>query len=468
MVFGVKKFHKYLYGRDFLITTDHKPLLGLFKEDKPTPVLASSRIQRWSLTLAAYRYQLLYKRGAANVNADGFSRLLLPMQPEHTPEPADFVFVMDHMESTPVNSDRPKLWTGRDPCLSTVREWVANGWPQQCDDPDIKPYFNRKDEISLHHGCLMWGARVIVPPPGRIDLLNELHDTHPGIVRMKALARSYVWWPGLDKELETLCKQCTHCQSQRKMPPKSPLHPWEYPKQPWSRLHIDFAGPKYGYMFLVVVDACTKWLEVIPMKTATSATTIEQLRAIFAVHGLPQIIVSDNGSVFTSQEFAGFTKYNGIKHVKVAPFHPASNGLAERAVQTFKSAMDKMTQDNSSIETKVSRFLLKYRLTPHSTTGQSPSEMLMQRKIRSRLDLPRPDLEHKVHLKQQEQKHNHDKRAKERNFQAGDLVYARNYARGKTWLPGQVMAKQGPLSYTVKMQDGRVRRRHTDQIILRY
>ena len=200
------------------------------------------------------------------------------------------------------------------------------------------------------------------------------------------------------------------------------------------------------------------------MKTATSATTIEQLRAIFAVHGLPQIIVSDNGSVFTSQEFAGFTKYNGIKHVKVAPFHPASKGLAERAVQTFKSVMDKMTQDNSSVETKVSRFLFKYRLTPHSTTGQSPSEMLMQRKICSRLDLPRPDLEHKVHLKQ----HNHDKRAKERNFQAGDLVYARNYARGKTWLPGQVIAKQGPLSYTVKMQDGRVWRRHTDQIILRY
>ena len=122
---------------------------------------------------------------------------------------------MDHMESTPVNADRIKLWTGRDPCLSTVREWVANGWPQQCDDPDIKPYFNRKDEISLHHGCLMWGARVIVPPQGRIDL-NELHDTHPGIVRMKALACSYVWWPGLDKELETLCKQCMHCQSQRK------------------------------------------------------------------------------------------------------------------------------------------------------------------------------------------------------------------------------------------------------------
>ena len=92
----------------------------------------------------------------------------------------------------------------------------------------------------------------------------------------------------------------------------------------------------------------------------------------------------------------------------------------------------------------------------------------MQRKIRSRLDLPRPDLEHKVHLKQQEQKYNHDKRAKERNSQAGDLVYARNYARGKTWLPGQVMVKQGPLSYTVKMQDGRVWRRHTDQMILRY
>lgn len=379
VVFGVKKFHYYLYGRDFSITTDHKPLLGLFKENKATPALASSRIQRWSLTLAAYRYQLLYKSGPANANADGFSRLPLPVKPETTPEPADFVFVMDHMEGTPVNADKIKLWIGRDPCLAWVRDFVANGWPQVCNDPELKPFFTRKDELSLHHGCLMWGARVVIPPQGRKLLLDELHDTHPGMVKMKALARSYLWWPGIDHDLETLCKECTNCQSLRKAPPKAPLHPWEYPTRPWSRLHIDYAGPKLGHMFLVVVDARTKWLEVILMKTATSATTIEKLRAMFAVHGLPDTIVSDNGSVFTSTEFAEFTKFNGIRHVKVAPFHPSSNGLAERAVQTFKASLDKMT-DTASIDTKVSRFLFQYRITPHSTTGQAPAEMLMQRK----------------------------------------------------------------------------------------
>jgi hypothetical protein len=466
MVFGVKKFHTYLYGRDFVITTDHKPLLGLFGENRPIPAMASSRIQRWALTLAAYRYQLVYRRGVANSNADGFSRLPLPDKPTSTPAPADYVFVMDHLESTPVNSDKIRVWTGRDPMLSQVRESVLTGWPAECPDPNMKPYVVRKDELSVHDGCIMWGARVVVPPQGRKYLLEELHDSHSGIVRMKALARSYIWWPGMDSDLETMCKNCSSCQLHRKVPPKAPMHPWEWPSRPWTRLHIDFAGPKYGHMFLVVVDAHTKWLDVIPMKTATLATTIEKLRVIFATHGLPQTVVSDNGSVFTSVEFADFMKMNGIKHVKVAPFHPASNGLAERAVQSFKYSIDKMT-DNASIETKVSRFLLSYRITPHTTTGQSPAEMLMKRQIRSRLDLARPDLEHRVQNKQQDQKSNHDKRTKLREFQTGATVYARNFARGPKWLPGTVVAELGPLSYRIELVDGRVWRRHVDHIMQR-
>ena len=123
---------------------------------------------------------------------------------------------------------------------------------------------------------------------------------------------------------------------------------------------------------------------------------------MFAIHGLPDTIVSDNASIFTSEDFTNFTKCNGIKHMKAAPFHPASNGLAERAVQTFKDCLDKMSDDNASLETKISRFLFRYRITPHTTTGQSSAEMLMGGKLYSRLDLVRPDLECKVHNKQQE------------------------------------------------------------------
>lgn len=465
VIFGVKKFHQYIYGRDITICTDHKPLLGLFGESRAIPALASSRIQRWSLTLAAYRYKLVYKPGAANANADGFSRLPLPERPESTPDPADYVLIMNHMESTSVNPDKIRQWTQRDPVMSQVYECVLNGWPHECPDKDLTPYFTRKDELSAHDGCIMWGSRVIVPPQGRSFIIEELHDTHPGISRMKSLARSYVWWPKIDRDLETKVKQCSSCQSTQKAPPAAPLHPWEFPSRPWSRLHIDYAGPFMGgYMFLVVVDAHSKWMEVFPMRTATSQATIEKLRCAFATHGLPDIIVSDNGTCFTSAEFAEFVQCNGIKHVRSAPFHPASNGLAERAVQTFKESMKKMT-DNSSIETKVSRFLFHYRITPHTTTGQSPAQMLMNRQPKNRLALARPSIEKRVQSKQEEQKRGHDKRTKQRTFNVGDAVYARNFARGSKWLPGQIVAKRGPLSYTIKLNDGRMWNRHVDHVV---
>ena len=119
---GVKKFHQYIYGTDITVCTDHKPLLGLFGESRAIPALASSRIQRWLLTLAAYRYKLVYKPGAANANADGFSRL--PERPESTTDPAEYVLIMNHMESTSVNPDKIRQWTQRDPVTSQVYECV--------------------------------------------------------------------------------------------------------------------------------------------------------------------------------------------------------------------------------------------------------------------------------------------------------------------------------------------------------
>lgn len=284
---------------------------------------------------------------------------------------------------------------------------------------------------------------------------------------MKSLARSYVWWPKLDSDLEHKVKQCNNCQTRQKLPPVAPLHPWEWPNKPWSRLHIDYAGPFMGQMFLIIVDAHSKWMDVYPVHAATTKATIEKLRCAFATHGLPDIIVSDNGTCFTSMEFADFVKVNGIKHVRTAPFHPSSNGLAERAVQTFKDSMKKMT-DNASVETKVSRFLMRYRITPHTTTGQSPAQLLMNRQPQSRLALTRPNIERRIQTKQANQKRDHDQRTKQRTFNVGDLVFARNFARGSQWLPGVIKGKHGPLSYEIELSDGRIWRRHVDHVRSRH
>ena len=142
----------------------------------------------------------------------------------------------------------------------------------------------------------------------------------------------------MDNDLEKKVRKCLNCRSTRCRPPPAPLNPWEQPEHPWSWLHADYRGPCLGKMILIIVDAFSKWLQVIPVSSATSLSTIEQFRSLFSVHGLSKVLVTDNGTAFTSSEFAEFMKRNGIQHVKSAPYHPASNGLAKRDVQIFKES----------------------------------------------------------------------------------------------------------------------------------
>ena len=120
---------------------------------------------------------------------------------------------MEHLDATPVTAAQIKNWTDRDPTLSKVRQLVQSGWPQSepTDDPEIKPYYRRRYELSTEGGCVLWGCRVVVPIQGRKSTLEMLHEAHPGIVKMKALARGYVWWPGMDGEIEACVKECTTC-----------------------------------------------------------------------------------------------------------------------------------------------------------------------------------------------------------------------------------------------------------------
>ena len=161
---------------------------------------------------------------------------------------------------------------------------------------------------------------------------------------------------------------------------------------------------------------------------------------IFARFGLPEVMVTDNRTCFTSSEFQEFAQCNSIRHVRIAPYHPSSNGLAERAVQTFKLGLRK--QLTGTLQTKLSRFLFHYRLTPNATTGVAPAELLLTRRPRSHLDCVFPQLKNRVQQQQQRQKAQHDQHTKPRYFAQGNLVFICNFHRGTTkttWLPGTVI-----------------------------
>ena len=182
-----------------------------------------------------------------------------------------------------------------------------------------------------------------------------------------------------------------------------PLHPWEWPSKSWQRVHVDYSGPFQGTMFLIIMDAHMQWLEVISTQSTTSAKTIDILRSVITRNGLPEILVSDSGLQFTSEEFDQFTKTNGIKHLKSAPDHPATNGLADRFVQTFKQSLRAKKWEASSVERKLASLLMGYIKAPHATTNETPAKLFYGKNLRTRLDALKPDLRRDMAAKQMSQ-----------------------------------------------------------------
>ena len=384
IIYGVKKFHQFLYGRKFTLVTDHQPLVALLGPKAAIPTLAAAHMQRGALVLSAYDYQIEYRRSEKHSNCDAYSRL--PHEDSKIGRESEVYSVSAIDKDFPITAKDIGKATLLDPVLSKALELVKTGWPEECNQEDLKPYYTRRHELSCEQNCILWGSRVIIPQVFREKMLKELHWEHPGTCAMKAIARTCAWWPQMDEEIEREIKLCTVCQNVSSSPPSAPLIPWKWATRPLQRIHIDFCQKGSDY-FLVVVDSHSKWIEVQHMTTITAGNTINELRLIFAQHGLPEEVVSDNGPQLVSTEFAEFMNKNGIKHTLVPPYHLQSNGAAERSVRVVKEALVKQVLEGNkgrSMKHRLADFLLRYRTIPHSTTGAAPAELLMRRRLRTR------------------------------------------------------------------------------------
>ena len=459
--FGIRRFSQYLYGKHFYLVTDNRALSHILNPQRELPALSAARMQRYALQLAAFSYEVELRKSENMGLADVLSRLPQVEAGGDSVEEAD-VFLVRHWEDEgPIlSAQEVETLTRRDSTLGRVLTYVRSGWPSVVE-PEFKAFKQRQNELSTDGDCLMWGGRVVVPPKMRHRVLQELHAGHLGAGKMKQLARRYVWWPGLDAELESLARDCGSCVEKRAAPPKASLHPWEPTQGPWERVHIDFAGPFQGSMFLVAHDSYSKWLEVIPMKTVSAERTVDELRSLFSRLGLPKQVVSDNGPQFTSREMSEFMAMNGVRHIRVAPYHPSSNGAAEKAVQTVKNSLKASIQDGQSLVTRLARFLMSYRNAPQVATGRSPAELLYGRTLRTRLDLLRPD---RVQRAADCQTRMAETAGGElRGFGIGEHVWARSFS-GPKWRRGRIAAKTGPVSYEVDVGNA-CWSRHADQLL---
>ena len=324
---SVKRLHKYLFGRQFHIVTDHKALQYIRIFFLSTS--STAMVQRWALALSTYNYTIQHNSGKNIPQADFLSRFAAcetsDKSSSYLVQPLPFLRSDLIMETKKFYSD--------------IVSAVEKGWSVYTKKKHPQIY-SQREELSLSpDGVLSMGDRVIVPSTLRRLVLQDLHSGHFGMDKMKSLSRLYCWWPGINNDIATFVKNCDKCAHKDFHRPAN-LKPWPIPYEVWQRVHMDYCGPFLGkYYTLVLVDSYSKWPEVFLTDHATPAFTIRALRKCFSREGVPQCIVSDNGTPFTAEETRKWLQ-SVVCRIFSPPRHPQSNGAAENMVKTIKTAIE--------------------------------------------------------------------------------------------------------------------------------
>lgn len=453
VLFGVEKFRKFLLGCRFIIRNDHMPLKKLFAHNKNISTTCSARLQRWALRLSQYSYEFQYSKGTDNVNSDCLSRLPLPDIRSQC-EPYEIIFNVNSLEESIVTCENVEIHTNQDPNLVTLKKYIKFGFPSNCNNPELRKFKSSISQMSMMKGCILFKDRVFIPESLRPLVLSAFHSNHPGICAMKTMARALIWYPGLDKDITNLVENCKICQANRSRPAQNNNIQWPTPPRPWSRLHIDHFFYE-NKTCLIAVDALSKYIEVEIVPNVSVAETIDALRLIFSRNGLCDVVVSDNASCFTADEFKKFLQNNGITHITPPPYSPASNGQAERGVRVIKDLLKKNTS-GGSLKTRLAQALIFYRSVPHSITQIAPSVALNGRKFITAKDKINPQYCHVpksefTNLKQ---------------FVPGDSVLALNLRGGPKWYTGTIVQKLGVNVFQVHIKDlDVVWKRHANQLL---
>ncbi|XP_065213313.1 uncharacterized protein K02A2.6-like [Planococcus citri] len=468
LVYAVERLKYYLIGHKFELITDHKPLEVIFgPKSKPC-----ARIERWVLRLQAFDYVVKYAPGKNNI-ADPLSRLLQVEPPASSVNQMyekNLIGFVEHLVPRAVTLRDIREATKKDPELSSI-----------CDDLlfnrelKVKPYSAIATELCVVSGVLLRGNRIVVPSDIREQILSNAHEGHPGISKTKERLRTKVWWPGIDAMAEKYVRSCDSCQKVDKSITIEQMARRKLPDGPWQDLAIDFKSlPASKQHLCVVVDYFSRYVEAIIMNEISAESTVEFLTDIFARHGVPYSITSDNGAQFTSAVFKNFCLSYGIVSYTSPPYWPQANGEIERQNRSLSKVLKVAQLKNESVKRALVDYLLMYRSTPHSVTGKSPAELLFGRKMRDKL----PTLKERVeeiavrdadaYSKGKSLLSTNANRVSEKNLAVGDEVlierpFTRNKGESKfAEETGTVIAVHGP-EVIVRTPHGD-RRKHKNQV----
>ncbi|UYV63198.1 K02A2.6-like [Cordylochernes scorpioides] len=274
-----------------------------------------------------------------------------------------------------------------DTTLKAVVNYLEQGWPDKKKmSQALLSYWHVKDELGVQNGLLMRSCRLVIPASMKLEILDKLHAGHFGITKTRLRARETVWWPGISKEIAETVRKCSVC-IQEAVSKHEPLIPTNFPTRPWQKIGMDLFKFENKW-YLVVIDYYSRFPEMIQLDRLTANVVVRSCKSIFSRHGIPETVVSDNGTQFgAAREFANSARQYGFTHVTSSPRFPQSNGMAEAGVKIAKLILKK-NQDPSL-------GLLEYRSTLLEN-GYSPAELLMGRKLRTTLPIAPENLNPKL------------------------------------------------------------------------
>ena len=377
VLYRLQKMHTYIYGRHVTVETDHKPLLGVFAKSSQ-----SIRLERIAMRAQDYDVSLIYEPGTGNI-ADGLSRLPV------TSAGTEVKFVEDHVnfvkkDSTLLSIEEIQEAGKKDAELQKVVIAVNEGWNKS--DECLRQWKPLKDELTYAQGLLWRGRRICVPAPLREKALRLAHEAHQGIVRSKQRLRASLFWPGMDVAIEEFYHNCETCVRLQPLRRDTPWNPTPLPEHCWDKCAIDLVGPFPGQIYiLTLVDYRSKWPEATILKSITSQKIISVLTEVFARFGKPKVLLSDNGSQFTSEEFNSFLKLNEIQHCRTSPYFPKANGQVERFHRYLQHSIRAAELDGFLWTEILPDILQVYRSTPHAGTGMTPAKLMLNREIATKL-----------------------------------------------------------------------------------
>ncbi len=389
VVYGIKKFHQYLYGRKFTVECDHKPLMHIHKKNLS---LAPPRLRGMLRSISDYDYTLQHKPGKEMVLPDALSRLSCADKSEVRGTKSRIHELVDVSQS---RLERLQGECEADKVQQRILMYVRTGWPASIKslEPGLRQYWSIRDDISVVDGLIMAGSRIVIPEQSRSQVLQEIHEGHQGITKCMLRAKSAVYWPGMYKEVQSIVGNCGACKEFENAQTKCPMVATEIPPQPWHTVGADLFQFK-GRWFLLVTDVYSKAPFVRPLANTGSYATVKAMKGIFSENGIPLKVISDNGTHFTGGDYKRFAARWGFEMVLSSPEYPQGHALIERHIQTVKRCMQKCDISNYDFDLA----LLVLRSTPLGADLPSPAELLQQRRFRTTLPtyVPDPQMSGKV------------------------------------------------------------------------